>query len=205
VDFDTGNITYVGMGGEDAVRCVRDVGSDADTDTDSDTGMNTACDSASSWLDEETGLCWHNSLLNNGRAWADAAAYCEGLSLGGFNDWRLPKIQELISLIRGCVDGVSTGDLSTSMCAVTDPDCLDFWCSYDNCGQCAPGGGPDSDPAGAYWVPELLSGGDTWLWSSSSLGGVSTEDAWGASYDSGDVGVYGKTMGLGIRCVRSGP
>ncbi len=31
--------------------------------------------------------------------WDNAIAYCEGLSLGGFTDWRLPKIKELQSII----------------------------------------------------------------------------------------------------------
>jgi hypothetical protein len=31
--------------------------------------------------------------------WTGAIAYCEGLSLGGFSDWRLPKIKELQSIV----------------------------------------------------------------------------------------------------------
>lgn len=31
--------------------------------------------------------------------WDNAISYCEGLSLGGFTDWRLPKIKELQSLV----------------------------------------------------------------------------------------------------------
>jgi hypothetical protein len=31
--------------------------------------------------------------------WDNAIAYCEGLSLGGFTDWRLPNIEELKSIV----------------------------------------------------------------------------------------------------------
>ncbi len=31
--------------------------------------------------------------------WGDALSYCEGLSLGGFTDWRLPTVKELQSIL----------------------------------------------------------------------------------------------------------
>ena len=31
--------------------------------------------------------------------WESAISYCEGLSLGGFTDWRLPNIKELRSIV----------------------------------------------------------------------------------------------------------
>jgi Protein of unknown function (DUF1566) len=31
--------------------------------------------------------------------WDNAISYCEGLSLGGFSDWRLPNIKELLSIV----------------------------------------------------------------------------------------------------------
>ena len=31
--------------------------------------------------------------------WEEAISYCEGLSLGGYDDWRLPSIRDLQSIV----------------------------------------------------------------------------------------------------------
>lgn len=50
-------------------------------------------------LDELTGLSWQGVGIEH-ETWEDAISYCEGLDLGdGFNDWRLPNIKELKSII----------------------------------------------------------------------------------------------------------
>lgn len=48
--------------------------------------------------DTGTGLTWQKDSLSN-ISWKDALAYCENLTLGGYSDWRLPNINELISLV----------------------------------------------------------------------------------------------------------
>lgn len=51
-------------------------------------------------LDNLTGLIWaRNADLDGAKTWSDAIAYCEGLTYGGTNDWRLPNATELFSLI----------------------------------------------------------------------------------------------------------
>ena len=52
-------------------------------------------------LDNGTGLEWQQSDGDGGtpRTWQEALAYCEGLTLGGHLDWRLPNIRELISVV----------------------------------------------------------------------------------------------------------
>jgi hypothetical protein len=47
--------------------------------------------------DISTGLTWQKAS-SSGKTWEQALAYCEGLSLGGNTDWRLPTIKELRSL-----------------------------------------------------------------------------------------------------------
>lgn len=50
-------------------------------------------------LDEVTGLRWEKDAPSDQGSWDDALAYCEGLSLGGWNDWRLPTRVEITSVL----------------------------------------------------------------------------------------------------------
>ena len=51
--------------------------------------------------DNCTGLMWQKDTGNRGNPlhWCDALAYCEVLSLGGHDDWRLPNVRELQSIV----------------------------------------------------------------------------------------------------------
>jgi len=184
-----------------------DADADADSDTDSDSDSDAAVavnmtDCAGGKLDPATNLCWQNPPPNVTYMWSDAVSYCDDLSLGGHNDWRLPKIQELISLLRGCVDGRATGDSSRSPCGVTDPDCLGSGCGANHCGGCTSGEGPGLD--GSYWDP-ALSGNDDFYGSSSSYAD-DTSYAWVVDFYYGLVGANGKANGdVYVRCVRLGP
>jgi len=48
-------------------------------------------------LDSATGLMWQQGEPGS-LTWTDALSYCNGLSLGGNSDWRLPNITELESI-----------------------------------------------------------------------------------------------------------
>ena len=50
-------------------------------------------------IDVASGLAWQYAEDLHQKTWQEALAYCEGLELGGFTDWRLPSIKELQSLI----------------------------------------------------------------------------------------------------------
>ena len=54
--------------------------------------------------DSKTGLIWQDEYSDNNNtikssSWQDAIDYCEALTLGGNNDWRLPNIKELLSIV----------------------------------------------------------------------------------------------------------
>ena len=51
--------------------------------------------------DTSTGLRWQQAGVGSSitQTWEQALAYCEGLNLGGYTDWRLPTSKELESLV----------------------------------------------------------------------------------------------------------
>lgn len=50
--------------------------------------------------DNLTGLVWaRNANLDGIKDWLDAVAFCRELTYGGTNDWRLPNLRELQSLV----------------------------------------------------------------------------------------------------------
>ena len=49
--------------------------------------------------DLTTGLMWQQEPPKSTMNWHEAIKYCSGLTLGGLDDWRLPTLPELFSLI----------------------------------------------------------------------------------------------------------
>lgn len=49
--------------------------------------------------DSKTKLFWQDELIVSKLSWKRAIMYCKRLELGGFNDWRLPKIKEILSIV----------------------------------------------------------------------------------------------------------
>jgi hypothetical protein len=96
----------------------------------------------------------YHTYSNPGSTPADV---CSALNICGFNDWTVPTISELRSLVRGC-PSIATG----GTCAVTDT-CLDTSCDV-GCTLCDNSAGPGS--SGCYW-PEGINGPCSLYWSSS--------------------------------------
>jgi len=73
--------------------------------------------------DLNTGLIWQKYLLNNKFTYKQAKEAADTFSLAGYNDWRLPTIKELYSLINfnGC-----TGLNSLGSSPFIDTDFFEF-------------------------------------------------------------------------------
>lgn len=48
--------------------------------------------------DNNTGLMWEMIPMGGKMTWAEAVEYCENLELGGYDDWRIPTVEELFSI-----------------------------------------------------------------------------------------------------------
>jgi hypothetical protein len=146
------------------------------------------------WLDPATGLRWQQPPSNGKLVHSAAKTYCTDLDLGGYTDWRLPRIDELRGLIRGC-PATETG----GACSVTN-SCTKTACKNAACDGCTEGQGPN---AGCYWAPELT-GDCGWCWS-----GDNVQDAasmtWVVVYEGGYLYQSAQApviVANNVRCVR---
>jgi hypothetical protein len=153
--------------------------------------------------DPSSDLCWEDPPGGGECLWEDAAYYCAGLSLGdhGPGAWHLPTIDELRSLVRGCLPLYPSGD-----CPVTDPGCLVEECRDLSC---SPGwgcpAGPLGGPAGdGCFRPNGLSGSCSDCWSSSPDPANSLV-AWSVNFYQPWVDRQNKQRRYSVRCVRRGP
>ncbi|MCP4678467.1 MAG: DUF1566 domain-containing protein [Deltaproteobacteria bacterium] len=103
---------------------------------------NSECDGDGVRYDPATELCWQNPPTDSEYNWNQAQAFCEALSRNGYNDWRLPSIDELRSIIRGCPATEIGGE-----CPVTEGSGNDD--KTDACDGCP----PPSDVTKCYWNP----------------------------------------------------
>lgn len=156
---------------------------------------------ADTWKDPSSGLTWQVSPSGDRMDLPEAQLHCQNLSLAGHNDWRLPTISELRSIIRGCSKTETRGS-----CGVTD-NCLSIRCRKD-CRECLNYEGPGS--GGAYW-PSELSGKVNAYWSSSKI--ADRDKVWYVvGFVSGGIlngsisekasRAFIKRHGIFVRCVR---
>ena len=67
---------------------------------DSSYGINEFVDNGNGTVtDNSSGLMWQQADDGNGRLWEESLAYCEALTLGGDDDWRLPNAKELQAIV----------------------------------------------------------------------------------------------------------
>ncbi|MHC4643855.1 MAG: Lcl C-terminal domain-containing protein [Planctomycetota bacterium] len=163
--------------------------SDTDTGTDTGTGTEPQCPG---WLDVVAGLCWEDQPAASPMTYEWGGERCEDVSAEYGGEWRLPLIQELRSLIQGCV---------TVDCGVTDPSCLSNSClSGPLCIPCSFMDGPGPD--GCYWDPEL-DGPCEWYWSASP--GNNPAYGWGVKFQYAEIAGKLRSQELYVRCVRNWP
>jgi hypothetical protein len=105
------------------------------------------------WNDPATNLTWQNPQKDaytkddGGVTQPDAIRYCEELVLGGYDDWRLPDIDELRTLLKGNPPAETGGD-----CPLVEGSPRDDM-NHDACSAAGEYGGPGS--GGCYWGPEI--------------------------------------------------
>lgn len=101
---------------------ISDSDSDSDTLLDGETEIQGRCRIAQTVLGISTQYVWDRDECwaaadTNVYTQAEAFAYCQGLPGGNF---RLPAIEQLLSLTQGCVAGVETGNGAPSICNVNE-------------------------------------------------------------------------------------
>jgi hypothetical protein len=182
-------------------QCGDGVNPEPDTDSDTDTDVTSGiliCDGGK-W-DPITNLCWQDPPSDNFVNWSDAIIGCDNLVLGGHSDWRLPDIEELISLIRGCQDGTATGDVSRSFCTIVGCEEADNCDETSTCESCSLAS--DLEAEFCYWDTSLT-GLCHWYWSSSPYADGTTF-AWYVFFDDGAAHYHGPERTGLARCVRNG-
>jgi hypothetical protein len=174
---------------------------------------NCDCTYYTIWNDPETDLSWQDPQKDAydyddpGLPQPDALLYCEELVIGGHDDWRLPDIEELRTLIRGNPDTMTAGD-----CPMEEGSPRDDM-SDPACGPATDYAGPGD--GGCYWVPDLTGTcdkddpadeGDRPIETVSST--VASDDSfWVADvlFHEGSVPFNHIYSLADVRCVRNGP
>ena len=125
-------------------------------------------------------------------SWAEAGSYCGELVSGGHDDWRLPSIDELRTLVDGCPATEWGG-----ACNIGEGMCLAWECRSPKCEMCISSG---DDSGNCFWRPELL-GQCQLYWSSSPV----EDDAghvWCIGFDIAHIDSVEKGQSMAVRCVR---
>ena len=137
------------------------------------------------YTDPDTNITWSATSADT-MNWNSAVSYCENLEDGGYDDWRLPDIDEIRTLIRNC-EATETG----GSCGVTTSCSAYSGCWSSSGCQCS------NDLTGGH-----SKFGDTvTLWSSTTESDY-TNYAWTGNFSVGGVGDGSKDGSENVRCIR---
>jgi hypothetical protein len=171
-----------------------DADSETDTDADADTDNGVPCADGNGWLDEDSGLCWQDPPIFELK-YDEAIGYCDVLEIAGLDDWRLPTVEELRTLVRGC-----PGSEPGGTCPVDNETTVMEYDGYAGlCSGCEDFLGPGQ--AGCYWDPAL--GGECKEYLTSTRLG-DQEYAFSIDFIDGFIGAEVFLYVHGVRCVRTG-
>ncbi len=103
--------------------------------------------SANTFTDSETGLMWQDNIEARTvtKDWQGAIDYCKNLKLAGYDDWRLPAIDELLSITD---DKKSKPAIKNGFKNIVSGD---YWSSSS-----------DVSVSSNAWVVGFYAGGDGW-------------------------------------------
>ncbi|MCP4674497.1 MAG: DUF1566 domain-containing protein [Deltaproteobacteria bacterium] len=187
------------VGNSDGVTVCKDDGSGWTGCDCSGVGADFGCDMEGIWFDAVSGLCWEEPVsAERELVWFEAIEYCRTLAIGGHDDWYLPDIADLRTLIRGC-EATQTDGVCTDIGGSCEPNCGNV--EDSNCEGCSYSDGPGE--GGLYLDPSLNGFGNSGFWSTSTDAGDS-EYAWHVNFRSAKVSSVSKNSAFAVSCVRSG-
>lgn len=101
-------------------------------------------------VDNCTGLTWQRTPPSSQRTWVEALVFASDLELGSFDDWRLPNVNELLSLVDYGRTGPALDPVFDvpSDDDVSAPNAHDFWTSTS----------ANSSPVSVAWVVHFTIG-----------------------------------------------
>jgi len=134
-------------------------------------------------LKQHTNLQW-SSKSPNTMSSNEALNYCKNLSEKGFNDWRLPNIDELRTLIQN-----HPGTVTGGSCKISERTKKLAWEDWTE----------DCEFRSGHNFSKL---GDTGFFWSSSIRSFDRNGLWSVGFDSGEVLGVGILSAAYVRCVR---
>ena len=168
-------------------------------------------ETAEFWCDADTDLCWQNPQRKGfdpddaGLIAAEARPYCDSLVLEGFDDWRVPTIVELRTLVAGNESTQADGDCGVSVGSRTgdgfNPACHG---SERFAGPAAGGCYWKSKLAGRCDKPDIAAVKGKMLETWANDQAINDPEHWTAyvSFDTGGVGFNHNCSYADVRCVR---